>query len=82
MCLGVPGRIIEIVDERGLRMGVVDFGGVTRQTCLAYVPEATVDDYVVVHAGFAISKVDAVEAARTLALVEEIEGQLGREESS
>jgi hydrogenase expression/formation protein HypC len=63
-------------------MGVVDFGGVTRQTCLAYVPEATVDDYVVVHAGFAISRVDAVEAARTLALVEEIEGQLGREKSS
>jgi len=82
MCLGIPGRIVEIVDEHGLRMGVVDFGGVTRQTCLAYVPEATVDDYVVVHAGFAISRVDAVEAARTLALVEEIEGQLGREKSS
>jgi hydrogenase expression/formation protein HypC len=63
-------------------MGVVDFGGITRQACLAYVPEATVDDYVVVHAGFAISKVDTVEAARTLALVEEIEGQLGRKESS
>ncbi len=80
MCLGVPGRIVAIVDDQGLRMGAVDFGGVTRKTCLAYVPDAGVDDYVIVHAGFAISVVDADEAARTLELVEEIETRLAREE--
>jgi hydrogenase expression/formation protein HypC len=52
-------------------MGEVDFGGIVRKTCLAYVPEATVDEYVIVHAGFAISVVDADEALRTLNLIEE-----------
>lgn len=73
MCLGVPGRIVKILDERGLRMGEVDFGGIVREACLAYVPEATVNDYVIVHAGFAISQVDAEEAVRTLELISEIE---------
>lgn len=82
MCLGIPGRIVEIVDEQGLRMGIVDFGGVSRKACLAYVPEASVDDYVVIHAGFAISKVDADEALRTLELVEELEAELGPGEDS
>jgi hydrogenase expression/formation protein HypC len=67
MCLGVPGRIVSVDDDEGLRMGAVDFGGVARRICLAYVPEAMPGDYVVVHAGFAISQVDAVEAAATLA---------------
>jgi hydrogenase expression/formation protein HypC len=79
MCLGIPGRIVRIVDEQGLRMGDVDFGGVSRKACLAYVPEAAVDDYVVVHAGFAISKVDPEEAERTLELIGEIETDLGPE---
>ena len=73
MCLGVPGRIVRIADENGIRMGDVDFGGITRRTCLAYVPEAEVGDYVVIHAGFGISKVDAYEARRTLELIEELE---------
>jgi hydrogenase expression/formation protein HypC len=54
-------------------MGDVDFGGITRRACLAYVPEADVGDYVVIHAGFGISKVDAREARRTLELIEELE---------
>jgi hydrogenase expression/formation protein HypC len=58
-------------------MGEIDFGGVCRKVCLAYVPEAQVDDYVVVHAGFAISIVDADEAERTLELIGEIEAELG-----
>lgn len=70
MCLGVPGRIVAVDDEEGLRMGTVDFGGVARRICLAYVPEAVPDDYVVVHAGFAISRVDAAEAAAMLAALQ------------
>jgi hydrogenase expression/formation protein HypC len=73
MCLGVPGRIIRIDDQNGIRMGEVDFGGITRRACLAYVPEADLGDYVVIHAGFGISKVDACEARRTLELIEELE---------
>jgi hydrogenase expression/formation protein HypC len=82
MCLGIPGRIVSVVDEQGLRMGIVDFGGVSRKACLAYLPEAGVDDYVVIHAGFAISKVDPAEALRTLELVEDLEARLGSEDHS
>ena len=81
MCLGVPGKIVDIVDDQGLRMGEIDFSGVTRKVCLAYVPEAMVGDYVIVHAGFAISRVDEKEAARTLELAREIESQMAEEES-
>jgi hydrogenase expression/formation protein HypC len=72
MCLGVPGCIVRTVDDHGLRMGTVDFAGIRREVCLAYVPEAGVGDYVVVHAGFAISQIDAAAAATTLALLAEI----------
>jgi hydrogenase expression/formation protein HypC len=66
MCLGIPGRIIERRDDRGLAMGVVDFGGVRRSCCLAYVADQVdVGDYVIVHVGFAISKVQESEARRT-----------------
>ena len=66
MCLGIPGRITEIHADRGLPMGVVDFGGVQREVCLAYVADQVgPDDYVIVHVGFAISKVDETEARRT-----------------
>jgi len=63
-------------------MGEIDFGGVTRKVCLAYVPEAIVGDYAIVHAGFAISTVDEEEAARTLELAREIERQLTEEDES
>jgi hydrogenase expression/formation protein HypC len=79
MCLAVPGRITRIADERGLRMGDVDFGGVTRRVCLAYVPEAAVGDYAIVHAGFAISTLDQEVAARTLELMRNVETRAGAE---
>jgi len=73
MCLGIPGRIIDIRDDRGLLMGTVDFGGVKREVCLAYVaPDVAVGNYVVVHVGFAISKVDEVEAHRTFEVLREM----------
>ncbi|MGD2142970.1 MAG: HypC/HybG/HupF family hydrogenase formation chaperone [Anaerolineae bacterium] len=70
MCLGIPGRIIETRDGL-MRMGKVDFGGVIREVCLAYVPEAGVGDHVIVHAGFAISQLDEAEAFETLELMVE-----------
>ena len=75
MCLGIPGKIVSIKDSGGLRMGKIQFGGILREACLEYVPEAATGDYVIVHAGFAISRVDEEEAARTYQLLEEM-GQL------
>ena len=72
MCLGVPGKVTEIRDERGTRMATVDFGGVTKDVCLAYVPEAQIGEYTVIHAGFAITMLDEESALQTLALFEEI----------
>ncbi|HEX9044623.1 MAG TPA: HypC/HybG/HupF family hydrogenase formation chaperone [Candidatus Limnocylindrales bacterium] len=69
MCLGIPGKVIEVRDDAGLRMGRVDFGGVRKEACLSYVPDVALGDYVVVHVGFAISKVDEEEALRTLELL-------------
>ena len=66
MCLGIPGRIVEIHQDEGLAMGLVDFGGVRREVCLAYVEEQVQPgDYALVHVGFAIAKVDEDEARRT-----------------
>ncbi len=70
MCLGIPGRVTEIRDEAGLAMGRVDFGGVRKDACLAYLPEVGVGDYVIVHVGFAISRVDEAEARRTLQILD------------
>jgi len=72
MCLGIPGRITEIRDEAGLAMGKVDFGGVRKDACLAYLPEAQLGDYVIIHVGFAISKVDEAEALKTLQILDEM----------
>jgi hydrogenase expression/formation protein HypC len=72
MCLGVPGKIIEIYTKENLRMGRIDFGGVIREACLEYVPEAEVGEYVVVHVGFAISQLSEEEAMETLKLLREI----------
>jgi hydrogenase expression/formation protein HypC len=77
MCLGIPGRIVEIRQDEGLVMGTVDFGGARREVCLSFVEDqARVGDYAVVHAGFAISLVDEEEAIRTLELLKEM-GELG-----
>ena len=71
MCLGVPGRITEIHLEWGATMATVDFGGVTKEICLAFVPDAVVGDYAIVHAGFAIARLDEVSALETLATMRE-----------
>jgi hydrogenase expression/formation protein HypC len=73
MCLGIPGRIVEIHDDRGLAMGVVDFGGVRREICLQYIADQVKPgDYAIVHVGFAISRVDEVEARRTFEALREM----------
>lgn len=74
MCLGIPGEIVSVREEEGVRLGKVRFGGVTREVCLACVPEAVVGDYVLVHVGFAIARLDADEAARTYAILRELAG--------
>jgi hydrogenase expression/formation protein HypC len=82
MCLGVPGRITEIYKADSLKMGKVDFGGVVREACLEYVPEAGIGDYVIVHVGFAISQLSEEEALETLEMLREIidlEEELGPE---
>jgi hydrogenase expression/formation protein HypC len=74
MCLGIPGKIISIEDNPlGVRMGKVSFGGIVKETCLAYTLEAQVGDYVVVHVGFAISRLDEEEAQQTLEMLAELE---------
>jgi len=70
MCLAIPGKVALIDEQDGVRTGRVQFGGITRQACLDFVPEAQVGDYVMVHVGFAISVVDKEEAERTYALLE------------
>lgn len=80
MCLGIPGRITAVFERDGLRLGNVDFGGVTREVCIDSVPEAGVDAWVIVHVGYAISVLDEEEAAETLATLREmfdLEEELG-----
>jgi hydrogenase expression/formation protein HypC len=74
MCLAIPGKLIEVSeDAHGVRMGKANFGGIIKQVCLEYTPEANKGDYVLVHVGFALGKVDEEEAARTYKLLEEME---------
>jgi hydrogenase expression/formation protein HypC len=68
MCLGIPGRVAEIYEQGGMRMGRVDFDGVVKEVCLAYLPAIEVGDYTIVHVGFAISQIDEQSARETLAL--------------
>ena len=88
MCLGIPGEIVSVRDDGGLRIGTVRFAGITRDVCLDYVQDAAVGEYVLVHVGFAISKVDPGEAARAyrtleeLGLLAELTDDLPREETS
>ena len=72
MCLGVPAKIIEMYEKDGLQMARVDFGGVTREACLAYVPEAKVGDYCLVHVGFALNLISEEEARETMELLKEV----------
>jgi len=70
VCLAIPGKIVSSQVSNGIRVGRVQFGGITRETCLDFVPEAAVGDYVIVHVGFAISRVDREEAERSYELLE------------
>ena len=72
MCLGVPGKIVEIYEKGGLHMAKVDFGGVFREACLNYVPEAKVGEYCIIHVGFAISLLSETDAMETLELLRQI----------
>ena len=72
MCLGVPAKIVEMYEKDGLQMARVDFGGVTREACLAYVPEAKVGEYCLVHVGFALNLISEEEACETMELLKEV----------
>ncbi|MBN1590098.1 MAG: HypC/HybG/HupF family hydrogenase formation chaperone [Pirellulales bacterium] len=72
MCLAVPGRVVEIYEKDGLPTGKVDFGGLAKEVCLAYTPEAQLDDYVLVHVGFALNTIDEAEAKEVFALLREV----------
>ena len=72
MCLGIPGKVVEIYEREGLTMGKIDFGGIRKEICLAYVPDVQIDDYVIVHVGFAISKIDENEAREVFETLREM----------
>ena len=78
MCLGIPGKVIEIYEKHGTQMGKVDFDGINKEVCLAYVPEIEVGDYTIVHVGFAITQLDEESAKKSLALFKEM-GMLAEE---
>src|SRR5207237_7382549 len=71
MCLGIPGKVVEVYREHDLLMGKVDFGGVLKRVCLEYVPDAAAGEYVLVHFGFALTRLDEAEAGRVFALLAE-----------
>ncbi|MEN6556892.1 MAG: HypC/HybG/HupF family hydrogenase formation chaperone [Thermoguttaceae bacterium] len=81
MCLGIPGQVIEIDQQNGLPMGKVEFGGIVKNVCLSYTPEVRVGDYVLVHVGFALSRIDEAEDRETMAFLEEIESYAAAEPS-
>jgi hydrogenase expression/formation protein HypC len=81
MCLGVPGKVLSIDQRDSLSMGRVEFGGIVKEVCMAYVPEAQVGDYVLVHVGFAISRVDEAEAEEIFRYIEQI-GELSELEDA
>lgn len=72
MCLGVPGRVETVWEVHGMRMATVDFGGIRKEVCLAYVPEVEVGDYTIVHVGFALTKLDEDSALETLELMRSV----------
>ncbi len=74
MCLGVPGKVLQIeASDIGMPMGKVSFGGITKEVCLAYVPDVQIGEYVLVHVGFAISKIDEEEAAQVFEMLRQMD---------
>ena len=74
MCLGIPGKVVATYREDDVLMGKVDFGGISKRVCLEHVPEARPDDYVLVHVGFALSRIDEEEARQVFAFLERMNG--------
>jgi hydrogenase expression/formation protein HypC len=72
MCLGLPGEVVSLIDKAGLPFARIRFGGVTHEACMVYLPTAAVGDFVLVHVGFAISKLDPEEAARAWAVLTDL----------
>ncbi len=72
MCLAIPGQVLSITERDGIRMGMVDFSGIRKEVCLAYVPEVQVGDYTIVHVGFALSRIDEVSAQESLRVFAEM----------
>ena len=79
MCLAIPGKVIEIRNDNGLLMGTVDYDGIMSNVCLAYVPEIQIGQYTIVHAGFAISIIDEIEAMKTYEIWNEMENAAEKE---
>lgn len=73
MCLGVPGKVVELYETNGIKMAKVDFGGIVKEVCMAYLPEVKVGDYTIVHVGFGLSILDEQEAQETMELLRQIE---------
>ena len=78
MCLGIPGKIVELYEQGGLKMAKIDFGGVLREACMEAAPDALVGEYAIIHAGFALNILSEEDALETLRLLEEL-GQLTSE---
>src|SRR4051794_6818243 len=84
MCLGIPGKVVETYREHDVLMGKVEFGGISKRVCLEHVPDVRIEDYVLVHVGFALSRIDEAEARRVfefLAGMDQLD-ELGAEEGS
>ena len=79
MCLGIPAKVIELYETRGMKMAKVDFGGVLKEACMEYLPEVKLGDYTLVHVGFGLSIIDEQEALETMDLLKQIEA-MGAEE--
>jgi len=73
MCLATPGKLIELKEVQGIKMGKANFGGIVKQVCLEYTPEAQVGEYVLVHVGFALAIIDEAEAARTYEILKQLD---------
>ena len=73
MCLGIPGKIIEIYETNNVRMGKIDFGGVIKEACLDFLPDIQIGDYTIVHVGFGISQLDEEEALKTLDMLRDLD---------
>ena len=73
MCLGIPGKVIELYKSNGMKLAKIDFGGVVKEACMEYLPEIKVGDYTIIHVGFGISILDEKEAQETLDLLKQID---------